>query len=246
MPCYVAGAPLSSPTLRRIVVVFTDVCGIDAGNHKLFADVLAARLGEDTTSVLMPDFFRGCPIAQPILNSALGFLVTLPAVLYRIKYRHTTEALERDLVHLVYPWIQMQAPTVAEIGLSCVGFCWGGWMVARSLALEDIPMKCGVGVHPSFKVESLHKGYEEDLVKRIGTKPIRLLPAKNDPGNLKVGGMHVKALAEARGVPESEISTEFPSMKHGWVSRGGRHPDVGKCQEEAMQIIVDFLEKNHA
>ena len=74
-------------------------------------------------------------------------------------------------------------------------------------------MKCGVGVHPGFKVEGVHGGSEDDLVKKIGTKPILLLPAGNDPKSDKVGGKHVKALADARDISEETISIEFPDLK---------------------------------
>ena len=119
--------------------------------------------------------------------------------------------------------------------------------MAKSLCMSDIPMKCGVGVHPSFLVEGVHRGSEEDLVKQTGTKPILLLPAGNDSPHVKVGGKHIRAIAEARGVPESTISVEFPTMKHGWVIRGdGTNAEVAKCQEEAMGAIVKFLGENHS
>lgn len=256
MPCYVTGAPLKSPALERVVLVFTDVFGYEAGNHRMFADVLADRLGgggTTTTAVLVPDLFRGNPIAQPILNSFLpdvvGILGTLPAFLYRLRFGHGPEALERDLTELIYPWIESQlAPPVKldEIGTSCVGFCFGGWVAARSLAMGDIPMRCMVGAHPSFQVGRVHGGREADVVEKIGAKPILLLPAGNDARSVKAGGEHVGTLAGARDVPEGEISVEFPDMKHGWVSRGdGTVPAVAKCQEEAMQAIVGFLELNH-
>lgn len=257
MPCYITGAQLSSPNLKRIVLVFTDVFGYEAGNHKLFADTLASRLGaaKGTVAVLVPDLFRGNPIAQPILNAflpdAIGILATLPAFLYRIRFKHPPEVIERELKHLIFPWVQGQIiPNLDEIGASCVGFCFGGWVVARSLGLpsSSVPMKCGVGIHPSFQVEAVHHwgGDETELIQNMGAKPILLLPAGNDSPNLKVGGKHTKTLAEARNVPEDTISKEFPEMKHGWVSRGdGTLAGVAKCQEEAMDATVKFLEQNH-
>jgi len=252
MQCYITGASLTSPDLKRIVLVFTDVFGYEAGNHRLFSDVLAKRLGgptAGTTAVLVPDLFRGNPICQPLpfLPDALGLMATLPAFLYRMRFNHPPQVVERDLTELILPWIQSQVPNVAELGISCVGFCFGGWIVARSLALDNFPMKCGVGVHPSFMVESaVHWGNESDLVAKIGPKPILLLPAGNDSNKIKVGGSHTKALAEMRNVPETIISMEFPNMKHGWVSRGdGTDAAVAECQEEAMEAVSKFLEQNH-
>lgn len=254
MPCYITGAPLNSSSLKRIVLVFTDVFGCEAGNHKLFADTLASRLGggpNDSAAVLIPDLFRGNPIAQPIsfLPDVLGILVTLPAFLYRLKFSHRPDYVERDLTQLILPWIQGQVvgSNLTDIGVACVGFCFGGWVAARSLALDELPIKCGVGVHPSFNVECVHFGYEDDVVKRTGTKPILLLPAGNDPRRIKVGGRHTKALAEARNVSEGTISVEFPYMKHGWVSRGdGTDQAISNCQEEAMDMVVKFMERHLA
>lgn len=253
MPCYVTGASLSSSKLERIVLIFTDVFGYDTGNHKLFADTLAARLGHDgSTAVLVPDLFRGNPIAQPLLNTFLpdliGILATLPAFLYRLRFVYPPEVVERELSNLIFPWIQSQVPNLEEIGVSCAGFCFGGWVVARSLALNDIPMRCGVAVHPAFLPEMFHPGGNEDeLMKKTGTKPILLLPAGNDSATIKVGGKHTKALAEARKISESAISVEYSSMKHGWVSRGnGNVPAIAECQEEAMKTIVKFLKENHS
>mmetsp|Transcript_17909 Transcript_17909/g.39179 ORF Transcript_17909/g.39179 Transcript_17909/m.39179 type:complete len:302 (+) Transcript_17909:95-1000(+) len=252
MPCYVTGASLDSPSLRRIVLVFTDVFGYESGNHRLFADVLASRLGpKDSTSVLIPDLFRGTPIAQPIsfLPDKLSIMITLPAFLYRAVHKHRASSIERDLTQLILPWIQGEVSSdVNEIGLSCVGFCFGGWVMARSLGLAGLPMKCGVGAHPSLDAELLQCGDVDAMVGRTGTKPILLLPAGNDSKKIKVGGRHTKALAEARNVSEGTISVEFPDMKHGWVGRedGTNDDGVSKNQEAAMEDIVKFLEQNHA
>lgn len=253
MSCYVTGAALASKDLKRVVFVFSDVYGYDTGNHILFADVLADRLDATKTAVLMPDLFRGNPIAQPLFPSflpdSLGMLATLPAFLYRIRFNHPPIKVERDLTEQILPWLRKQVPNLAQIGTSCLGFCFGGWVVARSLALEELNLKCGVGVHPSFIVESkVHRGDEAELVMRIGRKPVLLLPAGNDSKEIKVGGQHTKALAKARNVPEDAIALESPGMKmkHGWVSRGdGTDPTVSKCQEDAMVAIVNFLEQNH-
>ena len=58
LPLYVTGTELNKA--KRIVLVFTDVYGIDTGNHKVVADRFGRSLTD--TTVIIPDFFRGEPI----------------------------------------------------------------------------------------------------------------------------------------------------------------------------------------
>lgn len=213
-------------------MVFNDVFGYETVLYWAFADDTIAnspRSREGTTSVLIPDFFRGNPIAQPILNSFLpdfvGLLTTLPAFLYRLRYNHPPEDRKRNNTQLIFPWIQSQVPYLSEIGTSCVRLCFEG------LGHGKI-------------VEGVHWGSEADVMKNTGW---RLLPAGNDPKSIKVCGKHIKALANARDVAESTISEEYPDMKHGRVSRGdGTIAAVARCQEGAMcAIVVKFLEHTH-
>ena len=40
-------------------------------------------------------------------------------------------------------------------------------------------------------------------------------------------------------------SIEFPTMLHGWVSRGNpADPNVAAAQERALQLTVDFIQKH--
>ena len=84
------------------------------------------------------------------------------------------------------------------------------------------------------------------MAETCKSKPILLLPGSNDDG-MKPNSDVVKILAGARNVPADEVSVEFPTMKHGWVIRGGgdKDPDIREAQEKALQLTCDFIKKHH-
>jgi len=195
--------------------------------RKVAADRLSLKL--KTATVIMPDFYSGFPILMDIPWLPNGFIkynfVNLPQIVLNCKFRITDEGLVRDLLDLLFPWIQKQ--TGKPLRVSCDGFCFDGWLVGHTLALskkhEDdkdfLMVYCGVGMHPSFKIEIIHGRKQQDLAMAIGDKPILLLPASND--DLKPQQHEaIRILAEARGVPQEEVAIEFPHMIHGWVNRG--------------------------
>ena len=137
--------------------------------------------------------------------------------------------------------------------------------------------KCGVGMHPAFTLEQIHGGSEISLAKQIpGSFPYLLMPAGNDSDAIKIainidvdvdvdvgeGGVDgggggggketndvncVQIMAKARNVSQQEVSMEFPTMKHGWMTRGDplADEDIHKAQILALQKCVEFLEKHH-
>lgn len=244
LPVYLTGTELNKA--KRIVLVFTDVFGIDTGNHKVVADRLGRNLAN--TAVVIPDLFRGEPILTEgpewIPKAILRNGVYLAQIVYQCKFRITKDALDRDLVDILLPWIR-QRNTVAQV--SCVGFCFGGWLTAHILALSnnrDLPFVCGVGIHPSFKIETIHGRTEAYLAERVGTKPLLLLSAQND--NLHPGNESVEILAKNRGVESSSVAVSFDSMIHGWVTRGdSSDPSVKEEQDRATQLTISFIEEQH-
>ena len=257
MACYITGTPL--PEARRIVLMFTDVFGYKSGNHRVVADRLGSRL--ESTAVLIPDFFHGNPILKyehvtsrlSLLPQKILFLFfILPQILWNCKFRVTDKAVTNDLLEAVLPWIREKLTDqnkLEDVGISCVGFCFGGWQTAFTLALankENLSFfHCGVGIHPSFRIERIHGRTESDLARQVGTRPLLLLPAGNDdlqPQSHEA----VQILAHARGISEEDIAISFPSMIHGWVTRGDPSNDEVKTeQEKALKLTVDFIEAYH-
>ena len=250
MPCYTTGSGTS-----HVILVFSDVYGMETGNHKSFCDTLSARLNDAT--VLMPDMFRGDPILVPWfqtwLSEGAGSCLAYLRMVYKLKFHYPATVPLQDIEEVILPYIHTNFPSAH---ISCVGFCFGGWVVGNILAsptLNNI-LTVGVGIHPSFEPEYVHGSKPERLAARIAqdgklgsTTRLLLLAARNDehmhPSSPSVqlmeSAQHDKQEADA-------ISIVFEDMLHGWVSRGDGEadPNVADQQEKAISLAVDFLERH--
>jgi dienelactone hydrolase len=231
IPCYQVGA--TNP--KRIVLVFTDVFGINSGNQKVFCDCLAETLG-DTTAVWIPDIFRGTALLGSWgLPEAITMFFAIPSIIWAMKTRMTEKNVEADLQDI--------AKATGAAKVACVGFCYGGWMVARCAANKMC--QASVGIHPSWKPETAFGKAELDLAARVGTTPYLFLPAGND--DLKPGHKVVEALAKERNVSSDKISIEFPNQVHGWVARGDpSDATIREAQDKAIKLTVDFIQEHVA
>ena len=273
LPCYWTGASLESKP-QRVVVIFSDVYGLNTGNHKAVADSLAKRLNQNenndnndddndtnnnnssnnnerkktklTTAVCMPDLFRGDPILQPWFQSHIsemaGSVFGAPNMLYKLRFTYPPAKIDAELRDLIFPWLAQHLPSTTVT--ACVGFCFGGWVIGRALAMgEECPFRAGIGMHPSFQPELLHLASQEALAERIAAtqKPLLLLPAGND--DLKANSKVVEILAAARKVPPEQVAIEFNTMSHGWVTRANpADPIMAEQQERALQLTAEFIE----
>lgn len=236
LPAYITGNEQG----WRNVLVFSDIFGIDSGNHKVVCDAISERLGEDFL-VIMPDLFRGCTIAGGCgLPNSIAMALVLPSMVWNMKMRGMPENIERDLISIVQPYLKQ---TKAVTKVSCVGFCFGGWVVGRALALSDFDCQSGVAIHPSWRAEKL-VGSVEQLASGVGKKPILFLPAANDD-DCKVDTPLIQQLAKQRGVDPSDISIAFEEMKHGWVTRGDNLVQaVARAIERALNLTVKFIQEH--
>lgn len=140
---------------------------------------------------------------------------------------------------------QLFSPTSSTIG--CLGFCWGAWVVAKTLSTppsEDHKwsnlLKCGVGLHPSTHVEaSVFKQDEEKMILDIPL-PLLLCTAGNDKANLKAGSPLVTHMESKGGK-----SVDYPDMVHGWVARGDfSKENVLRDANDALGKTVDHFSQN--
>jgi dienelactone hydrolase len=223
----------------RAVIVFSDVFGIESGSHKIVCDELASRL--DNTLVIMPDLFRGSPLVG---GWGLPMFITMPMIVFSIVYGVRTYVspsnVDRDLESLVRPYLDSKLSADADV--SCIGFCFGGWVVGRALALDAFNCSKGVAIHAAPKVELLAGGSVTGLWERIGKKPVLFLPARSDSDS-KIDSALVKQMAEQRDVKPEEICVEFPDMIHGWVTRGDlTNEQLAQNFDKAMSLTSSFIQ----
>ena len=98
LPCYQVGP--DQP--QQLVLVFSDVHGVDTGNHKVFCSALQAKLDNSTTAVWMPDLFRGYPMAPDVGTKT--FWVDLwcrLSIIWAEKTRITVPAVRADLEEIL-------------------------------------------------------------------------------------------------------------------------------------------------
>jgi dienelactone hydrolase len=240
LECYQIGP--SKP--KYIIVVFSDVFGIEAGNHKAYCDTLQGLMG-DETAVWMPDLFRGKPLLTDWFGSdALTICFSFLPMVYKIIFQVKVSELEQDLSEVLEP--NLKATGCELVG--CSGFCWGGWVVGHALGLNNgrSMFAMGVGVHPAWKPETLVPGggTYKALGERTLNKPILFLPAKQDI-DFKPDGVIVKQLAQRRAMLPEELSISFEDMDHGFVARGNpKKPGVKEAQEKAVHLVSEFFKKH--
>ena len=247
MTVYKVGSVDSSTSNKkhRVVVVFTDVYGLESGNHKAFCDTIQEELNKSfPTTVYCPDLFYGHPLMRQwgLPDGINLFLGGLWSILWGLKGRCSAVKIDKMLTEIIEPNVKA---TGCNLPVGVVGFCFGGWVVARALALNSTNsiFGFGVGIHPGLNVESLVRGgtSEMDLAERTRNKPILFLPAKQDV-LVKPTSDIVKYMARRRATSPDKISVAFESMPHGFVARGDYlGSEYKEAQEKAIELTVGFL-----
>lgn len=212
VPVYISGTPG-----EKAVMILPDIFGwsTNKGRFKGIADTFA----EAGFYALLVDPFKG--------DSAVG---------------------KEDIMGWIksYPWetvspgIEACHKFLVEKGcknIGAVGFCWGVWGFCKAASL-GVPFTCGIGPHPSTRIEGMMGADEQAMIDKV-SMPVLILPAGNDPDNLKEGGAVAASLAAKGGK-----SVTFPEMTHGWVSRGDLADEAVKRDVElAMKAMVDFAKE---
>jgi len=212
LPIYTSGNPES----KKAVIVLPEVFGW-AGRLKGICDTLAA----EGYYVMMPDCHRGTT-----KDSTPDFGKWLMEYSWESK---VAGDFAKMLSHL---------ETRGITSTGAIGFCWGAWALCKASS-SGVPLKCGVGPHPSTRLEGMMGGDELAMMKGLNM-PVLLMPAGGDPDNLKPGG-DVAAAVEAKG----GSSYPFPDMAHGWMSRGDlSDTNVKRDVEEAMGKALAHFKAN--
>ena len=205
---------------------------------KGICDKLSASL---KCTVICPDCLRGKTAASVTCKADFfKWIVEYPWDLLKGDIEACTDFLiSKDLF----------SPDSPTSTMSCIGFCWGVWVVAKTLnSAATAPttskwgesMKCGVGLHPSTHVEkNAWKADEDKMIQEI-TSPLLFLTAGNDPENIKKGSENAAHLEKMGGG-----SIDYPDMVHGWVARGDlTKEDVKRDNYDALVKTNEFLQKN--
>jgi len=224
LPLYVNG----DPSRKKAIVLLTDVFGPPGGRTKAIADHFAL----EGYYAVVPDFFRGY------------YLPSFPEFIDWGRQFPYENKLQNDVRDRLLPFLQSKG--IESVGL--IGFCYGCWVVFNICADEsfDLSMiKCGVNCHPSLGVET--RIFERDplpLVRRVRV-PQLLLPAGNDPDDVKPGGEVLRILGEKEFGGDCE-TVVFPEQQHGWVVRGDLNVEATKrdCElaiERALHYFARFV-----
>lgn len=173
--------------------------------------------------VIMPDCFRG----ETIADSKVPFAEWLNKFPFD---NHVGEDLDACMKFLA-------SKGITSVG--GIGFCWGGWALTKASSC-GIGLLCGTSPHPSIKIESLiFQNSQEDMASKVQI-PVLLMPAGNDPDNVKPGGTVTKILESKGGKV-----LPFPDMVHGWVTRGDYgNADVKRDAEIALSVALEFFGKH--
>ncbi|CAD7958258.1 unnamed protein product [Amoebophrya sp. A25] len=220
IPIYVSGDAATG----KGVIVLPEIFGFE-GRLKNICDTIA----ENGYFVVMPDCHRG--------DSAKG-KENIPAW---VKECDDKNPVTKDLAKVVS---YFESKGVPATSLSAIGHCWGTWAWVQGVAEGDLKLRCGLGPHPSIKLEQFAFGRsQEDMCKKAvekagGALPVLLITAGNDPPNVKAGGELVEILKAE--------TFDFPEQQHGWFSRGDvSNPEVKAAVEKTMTMVVEFLKKHH-
>lgn len=210
LPIYTIG------TGEKAIIVLPEVFGWN-GRLKGIADTLA----NEGFLVVMPDCHRGETAATQTDFGAWISKFSWDAVI--------SKDFER-----MFKWLEGKGAK----SIGAIGFCWGVWAFCKAASV-GVPLKAGVGPHPSTRLEGMMGGDELEMMKKVEI-PVLLMPAGNDPDTVKPGGDVATAIASKGG-----SSHPYPEMEHGWASRGDvAVPAVKRDVEDCMKRAVDFFKSN--
>ncbi|KAI8942670.1 hypothetical protein NX059_000721 [Plenodomus lindquistii] len=241
---------------HAIIVIYSDIFGLNLPNNKLVADAYAAT---GKYLVYLPDFFKGDPVALSIADVLLpvdatkqstfakytGILASMPSFLLWMT-RHKTGPTEK-ICNDFLDKLRRETPVERKIGMA--GICWGGRYALRA-ALEENMIEVGgvkkplvdavVAMHPSNLV--IPADVENVVV------PVSVGWGVEDQGvsfaqKAQVEDVHRKAGEKGRKVPVVEHRVYRPG-RHGFGVRGNPDdPLERKAMEDSEAQALAWFER---
>ena len=202
---------------EKAVIVIPDAFGPNAGRHKAFCDQVA----EAGYLVVMVDVFKGNGWNSSDFSGIRDWL-----------QGYTWDKLEND-VNQVFPYLESKG--VKRIAMA--GFCYGAYVVFSASASGKVHL--GLNFHPSLTIY----GQPEPLAENAKC-PHLVLPAGNDPDQVKEGGS-VEKILKSKDFGDKVKFRDFPDMKHGWMIRSELTVAENLRDYKAgMELGLTYLKEN--
>ncbi|SPR00725.1 unnamed protein product (mitochondrion) [Plasmodiophora brassicae] len=221
------------------ILVVPDVYGWNGGRVRNIADWLASRgFVCVVTKLLVPtlgsgtdgDGFPGDFDTSTFMTVAVPYLKTI-----------SWDGILKPRLQAAISILKMHNAKK----IAAVGFCWGGWVIAKAMADADLKsvISCSAIAHPSIARAGQFVGEGAQPVVSKITVPVLLMPAGNDPDEYRPGGAIYETLK--RNNSASTTTDDFRSMTHGWMPRGDlKNPEVKKHVDLGLQRIIAFVQQH--
>ena len=212
-------------TNTEVAVLFIhDLLGWTFPNARLLADHYASEAG---VTVYLPDFFGGEIIPfEPALKGRWQELD-----LHGFLARNGREAREPEIFAVA------RALRDRHAKFGAVGFCYGGWAVARLAAEEHSPpiLDAAVIAHPSLLTK-------EDVSALGAAVPLQIQAPENDFVYTRELKTFTFETLQARGVPFDYI--HLPGVEHGCMIRGDPDkPGERAAMEQGKNAAVVWFQQ---
>ncbi|XP_075260642.1 putative carboxymethylenebutenolidase isoform X2 [Convolutriloba macropyga] len=215
LPVYVVGSG------EKVVIHYYDIWGWNGGRTRFLCDTLA----DQGYKVVIPDFYRGQAWDDsPIEPGPVGKFVS----------QFPPDSIVKDTQAVIDHFKSGGAKT-----FGATGCCWGAWAIFACCA-SKLPISAAVSYHPALGLAAVFGSSPVELTSKV-TTPQCLLPAGNDPADVKPGGEVVKTLEDNKVPVESK---DYPDVQHGYMPRGDlSDPKVVEACEDAEKRTYSFFEK---
>jgi dienelactone hydrolase len=216
---------------QSAVLVCADIFGYNSSRHRQICDQYASQ----GYLVIMPDVFRGTA-----WTGELGSPEQM-AEMFKWLQTITPDAFVQPILKNTLSFLESKGVNK----VAAVGFCYGTFPVflVSSHATYGPLVKCGVSMHPSNRVGNFY-GLPEAKQAELVECPQLVIPASNDPDNMKADGDVHNVFKTKPFGDKCKFSRVFESV-HGFVPRGDlTNETTAKEVDEAMQLSFDFIKSN--
>ncbi|SPC66980.1 related to AIM2 - cytoplasmic protein involved in mitochondrial function or organization [Ustilago sp. UG-2017b] len=209
---------------KKAIVVVYDVFGYWP-TTKQGADLLAEAT---KARIVMPDFFRGKPIAQE----------DYPPKTEEKKQKFQNFFKSTGDFSARKPEVEAVADALKKDGaqkLGLMGFCWGGKMSVLAGG-EGTKFNAVAQVHPAM--------VDAEDAKKL-TVPIANFPSKDEP---KEDMEKFEAEVQKKDIAKDSVYKLYPDSHHGWAAARADLKDEGNLKnfQDVYQRLADFFNKTLA